>query len=519
MRTNERKERRGLFDRMVVGIEHVGHKIPDPLTIFIILTVITLIASLFINGLVLEVPGTGDTVTMNSLWNRGFFTSFVTGILKNYVTYTPIQYVMIILFGTSVCTQTDFFEVIMKRMLRNVSNSMMTIIIIVLSINGNIVGDGIYAFLPALAGLLYLSKGRNPILGIVTSYATIASAFNACLLLTNADAVLAATTAEAAALLNYDVSGFNASMTYYWTAISAILLVPVVWFASEKILAPILEKDEFKLDGDTNLDNARNEELLRDLTPLQKKGLRSAAIAELIFVAVILALLIPSNGILRNAETGAILTGSPFMGGITFWIALMFFIPGLAYGIASKQIQNDKDVSRMMSNSLKSMAPFLVMCFGGSIFNTCFNHTNLASLIAIKGAELMENLRLSGIPLAILIIIIVAILNFFMPHTTAKWLILAPVMVPMCILMGFSPAFTTCLYKIGNSVTNCMTPLSSGMIIALGEMQKYRKDSSLGTIIAMNAPFTAVNTVFWMITTIIFFLLQLPVGPGAGIFA
>ena len=519
MKSNTEKTKRGFFDRMVVGIERIGHKIPDPLTIFIILTVVTLIASLFVNGLVLMVPGTGTEVVMHSLWNREFFDTFVKGILKNYVTYTPIQYVMIILFGTSVCTQTDFFEVIMKRMLRNVSNTMMTLIIIVLSINGNIVGDGIYAFLPALAGLLYMSKGRNPILGIVTSYATIASAFNACLIITNADAVLAATTAEAAALLNYDVSGINASMTYYWTAISSILLIPVVWFASEKILAPILEKDEFRLDATATMDEAKNETLLSDLTSLQKKGLRNAAIAEIAFIVIILALLLPSNGILRNAETGSILNGSPFMGGITFWIALMFFIPGLAYGISSKQIKNDKDVSRMMSNSLKSMAPFLVMCFGGSIFNTCFNYTNLASLIAIKGAELMENLSLTGIPLAILIVIIVAILNFFMPHTTAKWLILAPVMVPMCILLGFSPAFTTCLYKIGNSVTNCMTPLSSGMIIALGEMQRYRKDSSLGTIIAMNTPFTAVNTLFWTVTTIVFFLLRLPVGPGAGIFA
>ena len=257
---------------------------------------------------------------------------------------------------------------------------------------------------------------------------------------------------------------------------------------------------------------------MTELTDLQRKGVRNAGISLLIYIVVILLMTVPSNGFLRNSETGELLGSSPFMDCLIMLITFLFFIPGLTYGISAKVIKNDKDLTRVLSKGLSSMSPFLVMCLGASIFNTCFNYINLASFIAIRGAEWMESVHLTGLPLILFIVLICAISNLFMPNTISKWVLLAPVMVPMCTLLGFSPAFTTALYKIGNSATNCITPLSSGMIIALGEMQKYRKSTSLGSVISLNMPFAVCFLVFWVVMTIVFYLFQIPLGPNAAIF-
>ena len=509
------KKARG-FERMCLAIERVGHKIPDPTTIFLILTAIIFIVSLFIEGKVLLVPGTGEEVTLHSLLNADFTKDFIKNIPSKFVTYTPVPYVLILLLGTSVCSETGLFEVSMKRALSKVPDSLVVLILIALSINGSLVGDGAYAFLPALGGIIYHSKGKNPLLGIVTVYACIAAGFSACMLITNGDVQVAGLTAEAAGLLHLDTSNITGASTYYWQAISAIFLIPVAWFASEKIVSPILKSTEYALDDDA--DNSRTAEDLTALTPDQQKGLRYAGISAILVILFVLIGAVPSHGFLRNQETGSLLIGSPFMSDLVMLIVALFFIPGLTYGIASKAIRSDKDLTRMISRGFSSMSPFLVMCFGASIFNTCFSYTNVASAIAIGGANLMESIHLTGLFLVLFIVLLCALCNLFMPHTTAKWILLAPVMVPMCALLGFSPNFTTALYKIGNSVTNCITPLSSGMVIALGEMQKYRKKTSLGSIISLNIPFSVMFLIFWTLMTIVFYLVGLPVGPNAPIF-
>lgn len=504
------------FEKLCLSIERVGHKIPDPLLIFGYLTLIVFVVSLFIEGHTLTVPGTENVIETHSLLSKEFFVTFISGIPTAFVSFTPVKYVLILLFGTAVCSETGLFEVSMKRMLRNVPDSLMVVIIIVFSINGNIVGDGLYAFLPALAGMMYASKGKNPLLGIVTSYGSIAGAFSACMLIANADVQLAGLTAEAAAVLNIDTSNITGAMNYYWQAIAAVFLIPVAWFTSEKIVRPILEREEYKLDDNIVIDGSTDS--MTELTDLQRKGVRNAGISVLIYLAVILTMSIPQNGFLRNAEGKLIASGTPFMSCLIMMIMFLFFIPGITYGISAKVIKNDKDLSKILAKGISSMSPFLVMCLGASIFNTCFNYTNLASLIAIRGAEWMESVNLTGLPLILFIVILCSISNLFMPNTISKWVLLAPVMVPMCTLLGFSPAFTTALYKIGNSTTNCITPLSSGMIIALGEMQKYRKNTSLGSIISLNIPFAAMFTIFWLLMTIIFYVLQIPLGPEATIF-
>lgn len=160
------KERRiGLLERVCLGIEHFGNKIPSPFMIFLGLAVIVFVISLFIDGMEVVVPGTETVIITQSLANRDFIIEFVSGIPKAFASYSAFYYVLIFLVGTSVCSETGFFEVTFKRMLHNVSDSMLALIVCAISINGNFAGWP-EAFLPALCGILYYNKGRNPLLAL-----------------------------------------------------------------------------------------------------------------------------------------------------------------------------------------------------------------------------------------------------------------------------------------------------------------------------------------------------------------
>lgn len=511
------KERKvGLLERICLGIEHFGNKIPSPLMIFLGLAVIVFVVSLFFDGVEIAVPGTETVIVTQSLANRDFIIEFVSGIPKAFASYSAFYYVLIFLVGTSVCSETGFFEVSFKRMLRNVSDSTLALIVCAISINGNFAGWP-EAFLPALCGILYYNKGRNPLLGIATSASCITAGFSACVLVTNADVQLAAMSAEAAAVLNLDVSTLSGMSTYYWQAASAIVLTPVAWFIAEKIVAPMVEnREEYRLDPD--MERVQSSESAIELTEIQEKGIRNAIIAVLVYIAFILIGAVPSNGFLRNLETGSLILGSPFMSCLSMLIVFLFFVPGFAYGVTTKAIKNGKDLTAIIAKGFAGMTPFFVTCLGASIFNTLFNKTNLASMIAIRGAELFQSVNLTGLPLVLCLILLVSFINLLMPNTLTKWMILAPVMVPMCALLHLSPEFTTALYKIGNSCTNCITPLSAGVIISVSEMQRYRKKSSFGSVIALSLPYCIGFLIVWAAMTTACYLMGIPVGPGVSNF-
>ena len=256
---------------------------------------------------------------------------------------------------------------------------------------------------------------------------------------------------------------------------------------------------------------------MTQLTDEEKKGLKYAGIGFLIFLTFILALVVPYNGILRDANH-KIIGHTPFMDGIVPIISLFFFIPGVFYGIASGGIKNNKDVANSLSKSMSKMGGYLVLVFFASQFVAYFGHTNLGTILAVKGADFLKSTGLTGIPLIILFILVSAFINLFMGSASAKWAIMAPVFVPMFMAIGFSPEFTQAAFRVGDSCTNIITPLMSYFALIVSFAEKYDEDAGIGTLISTMLPYSVLFLIGWSCLLILWFCLGLPLGPGAGIF-
>ena len=275
---------------------------------------------------------------------------------------------------------------------------------------------------------------------------------------------------------------------------------------------PVTKEELAKYDFDEDAAN---------ITPIQKKGLAAAGIAELVFLVLVVLCSVPLGGNLPilGDEAGSITTGgAPFTKGIVFTVTLALMIPGLAYGIAIGKYKNDRDVWADITKGFEEMGNYVFMCFFISIFTNFFSVSKLGTILAINGASFLEHIGIKGIPLMIGLILLSCIVNLFIGSASAKWAILAPVFVPMMMLMGYDPAITQVVYRIGDSITNPISPLFTYLPVVLGFARKYDKDTGLGTIIANMLPFSITFAIVWILQVVVWVSLNLPLGPGGSVY-
>ena len=233
---------------------------------------------------------------------------------------------------------------------------------------------------------------------------------------------------------------------------------------------------------------------------------------------MILALAIPENGLLRNAETGSLITNSPLMNSAVFIITILFFVPGLVYGLKVKTIQSSKDFGNLLSDAMGTMGSYIVLVFFAAQMLAYFNWSNLGPILAIKGAGALEAMKVEGVPLIVGFIILTMAINLLIGSASAKWAILAPIFVPMFMYLGYDPAFTQMVYRVGDSITNPITPVLPYLPLLLAFAKKYDKNVGLGTLIANLLPYSVALFFAWTIFTVVWYLLGIPVGPNGPIF-
>jgi len=222
--------------------------------------------------------------------------------------------------------------------------------------------------------------------------------------------------------------------------------------------------------------------------------------------------------VLRDPDTGGVLD-SPFLKGVVAFIFVMFLVPGIVYGAIVGTMRRDTDVIKAMDESMRTMGLYLVLTFFAAQFVAWFGWSNLGAITAVTGAQFLKAAGLTGPGLFALFIVFCAALNLAMGSASAKWAITAPIFVPMLMLLGYSPELTQAAYRIGDSVTNIITPMMSYFGLILAFAARYVKDIGLGTLIATMLPYTIVFLVGWIA---FFFLwvwgLDLPIGPAAPLY-
>lgn len=354
---------------------------------------------------------------------------------------------------------------------------------------------------------MFLGIGRHPLVGMFAAFAGVAGGFAANVMLSTTDVLLAGFTIPAAQMMDPSYQG-NPAMNLYFAFISAIVLTFAGAFVTEKFIAPRF----------TKYNDSTNDKDIQELSELENKGIKYALLSLLVVVVVIVALCIGDNAFMKDPETGSILSSNaPLMKGIVPIITIIFLTPGLVYGKVSKKIKSDKDLVSMMGSSMSDMGGYIVLAFIASQFINLFNLSNLGTILSITGAKLLAE---SGIPsygLIIGFILLSGFINLFVGSASAKWAILAPIFVPMFMLLDFNPALTQIAYRIGDASTNPISPLFPYFPVILAFARRYDKDIGIGTVISNMIPYSVVFTLIEIIILLLFMGIGIPLGPGGGI--
>ncbi len=490
------------FSRVLDKIEVVGNKLPHPATLFLMMAVIVALLSWWASAVGLEAthPATGEIIAVRNLLNTDGLRWIYMNVESNFVNFPPLGLVLVILIGIGVAEGSGLFTVLVRQLVLGAPTKLITAAIITAGIFSHLASEIGYVILIPLGAMIFHALGRHPMAGFAAAFAGVSAGFGSNFLIGSVDPILAGLSTSAAQIIDPSMN-INPMVNYFFMVASAIMIIIVGTWVTEKIVEPRL--GEYK-GSQKPLD-------IEQITPLEKKGLRWAGIGTLIFIGIMAMTIIPENGLLRDPITGSVLR-SPFFSGIVVALTLLFFVPGIIYGIVVKTITSDKDVVTHMTNSMKGMAGYIVLVFFAAQFIYWFNYSNLGLVLAIDGAEFLSHVGFTGIPLILAFLLLSSVLNMFMGSASAKWAIMAPVFVPMFMILGYHPGLTQAAFRIGDSVTNVITPMMSYFALIVTYAQNYDKKNGIGTIISLMIPYTVIFLLVWIVMMTIWMLLGIPLG-------
>ncbi|MGQ0334475.1 AbgT family transporter [Halomonas elongata] len=488
-------------------VERVGNKLPHPFILFVILAGVVIIASsiLAFFGIAATNPKTDAEVVVKSLLSSEGIEFMLISVVSNFVNFPPLGLILVVMFGIGLADKVGLMSTLMQVSVAKAPPSLLTFAVFMAGICGSIASDANYLILIPLAAMLYHSVGRHPIAGAAAAYAAAGAGFDASLFVTVGDALFAGITTEAARLVDAEayVSPID---NYYFVACSVFVLAVVGTLVIDKLVEPRLRRT---LPLEQDIDTEIREHVLSDA---ERRGLKRVGWVSLVYLGLVALAVFPESSPLRNADGGLI--PSPFLKSLVPLMFGYFVVIGLTYGLTTKKITAAKDVPQHMSDAARELAPTLVLFFAIAQFIAYFKWSELGQFIAIEGSNILQSTGFTGLPLVGAFIVMSAGLNVFMTSGSAQWALMAPVFVPMLMMIGFDPAFVQAMFRIGDSSTNIISPMSPYFSVALVYMQRYKPDMGLGTLMATMLPLSVTFLLAWSAFLMVWLTLGLPIGPG-----
>ena len=493
----------------LASVERGGNALPHPGTLFALLAGLIIVISAFASMTGIEVihPGTGELIQPVSLATIAGLHRILTEMVTNFTSFAPLGTVLVSMLGIGVMESSGLIGAALRLLVLSAPKRLLTFVIVLAGVLSNTASEIGYVLLVPLGGIIFLGAGLHPIAGLAAAFAGVSGGYSANLLLGTVDPLLAGLSEEAARIVD-DGYRVNPAANYYFMVVSTFLIAAAGTWVTERVVIPRL--------GTYDGDGAGDPNVLQELSPVERRGLRYALLAMGVLVAFLLWGTVPVDGFLRNPETGGLLR-SPFLSGIVALIFLGGTVVGIAYGAVTGAFKNDTDVMNGMGKTIGTLGTYLVLVFFAAQFVAYFNWTNLGLIMAVKGAETLRSSGLGGIPLMLSFVLLSSFINLFMGSASAKWAIMAPVFVPMFMLLGYSPELTQTAYRIGDSTSNIIAPMMSYFALIVAFFERYDKRSGIGTVVATMLPYTVAFFVCWSVLLVIWMSLGLPVGPGAGL--
>ena len=494
---------KSILQKSLDFVERTGNRLPDPATIFFLLALFVILISAILGSLGVEVTHPdGRIIGVQSLLETEQIRRMFTSMVKNFSSFPPLGLVLVTIIGIGVAEQSGYINAALKKFVTSVPKSMLSGALVFGGIMSNMAADAGYIVLTPLGAVLFATVGRHPIAGLAAAFAGVSGGFSANLLITSLDPLLGGISTTAAQLIRPDYE-VQASANYYFMLASTFFLTVIGAWVTDKIVEPRL--GEWKPPAGLTLDKD-----MGVLSAGEKKGLFSANMTFLVLMILILIVTIPQGSVFHD-ENGM----KPFFKSLVPIITVVFLLCGTIFGIFAGNIKSDKDVVRMANEQMSTMGSYIVLAFVMAQFIAFFSWSNLGLVIAVSGADFLKALGVSGIPLMIAFIMVTSSINLFIGSASAKWAIMGPVFIPMFMLLGYSPELIQATYRVGDSVTNIISPLLPYFPIIIAFAKKYSPQAGLGTLISTMIPYSVVFLLFWSVMLSIWFLFGIPLGPDA----
>ncbi len=447
-----------------------------------------------------------ETIPIKSLLSSDGVRFLFTTPVSNFNNFGVVGVILVAMAGVGVAEQSGLIAALIRKLVAKAPAWSITYILVLAGLLSSVASDAGYLVLIPLGAAAFYSLGRHPLAGIAAAYAGVSAGFGVNLLITPFDGVLAEVTTEAARLVDPDVS-VGITDNYYFGAVSTIFLTVVITFVIHRLVEPRLGT----FSGTVEATEAQEEhEPERDA-----RGMRFAGWA-MLAVVVGAALLVAIPGApLRNPETGSIIVDSPFMNSLIVIVTLVFLAGGIAFGIGANTLRGSTEIIGAIVKTFAGLAGLIFLLLIIAQFIAYFNYSNMATVLASGLADVLKRADIGALWLLLLFIVVTYFLNVLIPGILPKWAIFAPVFVPLMLQLGVAPQTVLAAYRIGDSPTNVITPLMVYLPFIVVLCQRYKKDSGVGTVVSLMIPITAVVAVTWLVFFAVWYVLGIPLGPGA----
>ncbi|AZA09772.1 AbgT family transporter [Corynebacterium pseudopelargi] len=505
-------------------IERIGNKLPDPFWLFVILAGVVAISSWIGStiGMSATDPQSGEKIEVSNLLTSEGITRMVTDAIKNFTDFPPLGVILTVMLGVAVAEHTGLISALVRAMVAKVGPTTLTFAVALAGVTGSIASDAVYVILIPLGAMSFRALGRSPIVGAMVAFAASSAGFNASLILNITDVLLGGISTSAAQLVdeNYEVSPLA---NYFFVVASSIVLALIITAVTELFIKnkarELVDHDDLDYSELTFKESAtapaeQSEEELKEeikLEPQEVRALWFTLLAAVLSTAAYFILMFWPASPLYSPE-GAL--EGPLIRSVAIPIAGIFFILGIVYGVVAGTITKAADIPEFMAKGLKTLLPMIVLFFAVAQFLAWFQWSNLGIWTAIKGSELLQQWDLPVYVLFAALVLMVALLNIFITSGSAQWALMAPVIVPMMMYVHVSPEVSQMLFRIGDSPSNIITPMSPYFALALTFLQRYYKRAGVGTLMSLALPYSIAMLVGWFLFFVIWYALGIPIGPG-----
>ena len=509
-----KKKSGGILSAFLDIVEKFGNRLPDPLVLYFGLALLIPILSWLISfvGWSRVHPISGETIHLISLLSAEQIQRMFVDAVDNFTGFPPLGAVLVTMLGIGVAERSGLISTSLKLLVKSTPKSLISVVVVFAGVMSSMAADAGYVVLTPLGAVLFAGMGRHPLAGLCAAFAGTGGGFSANLLLTSLDPLLSGFTQSAAQL--YDADRIvTADANYFFMIASVLVVTSAGWFVTEKIVEPRLGKWNADTEDIGSDSDKERDAQIQTISPVEQKGLWGALMAVILTGAALLFLTIPEGAILRDAE-GSL---TPMVHGLVIIIMLLFIFPGLVYGLIVGSCRSSKQLAGMMGDTMATMGGYIVLAFAAAQFVAYFQWSNMGLLTALTGAEILAYLGVGDLPLILTFVFLAAGINLVIGSASAKWGIMGPVFVPMFMALGLSPEMTQAAYRVGDSITNMITPLNPYFPIVLSFAMRYDRKLGIGTLISSMVPYSIAFAIGWTLLLVVWYFLGLPLGPGAGI--